>query len=347
MLGYLRRTLLLLLLCLLNLAVPLTSISPPSHASSRPASLRASPSVYYGVHVPGWLNSLRALTLFEQDAQKTVAIVSFYQGWAVTDGTQYFQTSWMNNIRAHGAIPLVTWEPWLYTAGVNQPKYALRNIINGNFDPYIRTWATASKAWGHPYFLRFAEEMNGNWFPWSEQVNGNKPGEYVKAWRHVHTIFQNLGVINVSWVWSPNVEYIGGEPLSGLFPGGNAIDWLGMDGYNWGTVNGHAWQTFSQVFSQTYRDLAELSAHPLMIAETASTEQAGKKANWITDAYTTQIAANFPNIKAVVWFNENIETDWRIESSSAAQTAFATAIQSSRYASNNYAALNTSPIPPP
>ena len=52
-------------------------------------------------------------------------------------------------------------------------------------------------------------------------------------------------------------------------------------------------------------------------------------------------------IKAFVWFNVNKETDWRIEASSTAQAAFVQAIASSKYASNQYAALNTSPIPIP
>jgi beta-mannanase len=195
---------------------------------------------------------------------------------------------------------MVTWEPWLYTdpAGTDQLEYQLSKIINGDFDAYIKRWADDSKSWGHPYFLRFAAEMNGDWFPWSEQVNGNEPGEYVRAWRHVHTIFANEGVTNVTWVWSPNIEYDGSTPLEELYPGDDYVDWLGMDGYNWGTVPHRArtaslegtntnrsatvtgWQTFSQVFTQTYTHITALSTKPLMVAETASAEQGGSKANW-------------------------------------------------------------------
>jgi endoglucanase len=84
-----------------------------------------------------------------------------------------------------------------------------------------------------------------------------------------------------------------------------------------------------------------------MVAETACAEQGGSKADWIADAYSTQIPNNFEKIKAVIWFNENKETDWRIESSPAAQNAFATAIQSNFYATNEYGSLRISPIPIP
>jgi len=303
------------------------------------------PGIYYGVHVPS--RNLTEVTAFEGDARKAVAIVMWYQQWGMTDGSQYLQSEWMNEVRTHGSIPLVTWEPWNPFQGVNQPAYALQQIIDGMYDAYILTWAQASIAWGHPYFLRFAHEMNGNWFPWSEQTNGNTAGQFVLAWQHVHNLFTTQSVTNVTWVWCPNIAYPGSTPLQELYPGDAFVDWVGMDGYNWGSNQGHVWQPFSSVFQQTYQELLSMTTRPLMIAETASAEQGGNKANWITDAFVSQLPHHFPSVRAVTWFNENKETDWRIESSPTAQNAFATAIQSSLYASNQYASLATSPIPPP
>ena len=304
------------------------------------------PSVYYGVHVPGWLQDMSAVTTFEQDAHKSVSIVMWYQGWGLQDGSQNFETSWMNNVRNHGSIPMVTWEPWLYTKGVNQPTYSLQNIVNGKFDAYITKWAQDSKSWGHPYFLRFAHEMNGDWYPWSEQVNGNKAGQYVKAWRHVHDIFTKLGVKNVTWVWSPNVESAKTIPLKNLYPGSAYVDWIGMDGYNWGSVNFVGWKSFTQIFQQTHKDILSVAkGKPLMVAETGSAEVGGNKSTWIVDAFTTQLTHAFSDVKAVIWFNENKETDWRVESSTTVKATFAKAIASNRYASNTYGSLSVSPIP--
>lgn len=266
----------------------------------------------------------------------------WYQAWGSTDGTQNFQTGWMDTVRRQGSIPLITWEPWKpidYPQGVNQPAYTLRNIIDGKFDSCIIKWAQASKSWNHPYFLRFAHEMNGNWYPWDERVNGNKSGEFVQAWRHVHDIFTATGVHNVAWVWSPNAEYDGAISLSELYPGDQYVDWVGMDGFNWGATNGTAWLTFSQIFKQTYKDLLRMISKPLMIAETGCAEQGGSKALWIADALSIQIPQNFPKIKAIIWFNQDKQRDWRIESSPSAQSAFANAIQSNIYASNSFANL--------
>jgi len=301
--------------------------------------------IHYGVHVP--LLDISQVLAFEADAQKPVAIVMWYQHWGITDGYQYFQPDWMDAVRSHGSIPMVTWNPDDPSLDINQPAYSLKQIIQGNFDPYILRWAQDSKAWGYPYFLRFAPEMNGNWNPWSEQVNGNKAGEFVLAWKHVHDIFRGQGVTNVTWVWCPNINYSTSTPLRGLYPGDAYVDWVGMDGYNWGPLQGHAWQTFSSIFQSTYSDILSITSKPLMIAETASTEEGGNKASWIQDAFETQLPHTFPRVKAFIWFNENKETDWRIQSSNAAQSAFARAVQSSLYTLNNFASLDTSPIPSP
>jgi hypothetical protein len=84
-----------------------------------------------------------------------------------------------------------------------------------------------------------------------------------------------------------------------------------------------------------------------MIGETSSTELGGSKKDWIANALTYQLPNAFPNVKALVWFNWNDQgTDWVIETSPAAQQAFADGIASAYYAGNEFANLDTSPIPP-
>ena len=316
-----------------------TSVVTPTLTQQPPQQSK----LYWGAYVGDGVSSLSNVTAFESQANKKLGIVMWYQGWKVPDDTKNFQPTWMNNVRNHGSIPMITWESWDYTKGINQPEYSLSSIINGNHDAYIRKFAQDSKAWGHPFFLRFDHEMNGNWYPWSEQVNGNSAGQYVQAYRHVHDIFDQEGVTNVSWVWSVNV--IGGSAVSieSLYPGDNYVDWVAMDGYNGGTaLNWGGWLTFTQVFQTTYQHLTALTTKPVMVSETASAERGGNKASWITSAYGNEIDS-MNRIKAIIWFNANKETDWRINSTTRSRNAFRTAIGNQKYCSNDFTNLNSNP----
>ncbi|HET8958699.1 MAG TPA: glycosyl hydrolase, partial [Microcella sp.] len=106
-------------------------------------------------------------------------------------------------VDARGATPLITWEPWVWGGGATQTAYRSSRIAAGAHDAQIRQWGQALAAWGKPVMVRYGHEMNGDWYPWADGVNGNKPGDYVAAWRHVHTLVTAQGASNVRWVWSP------------------------------------------------------------------------------------------------------------------------------------------------
>ncbi len=307
----------------------------PTHTLLPPPGRAILPTpgkIMTGVHIA---DDLKVVSSFEKDAGKKASIVVFYQAWGETEGDQNFPTLWTTSARNHGSLPLITWEPWA-SGSYDQPTYSLKNIIAGKFDDYIKQWAQDAKAWRYPFFLIFAPEMNGNWFPWSESVNGNKAGEFVQAWRHVHAIFTAIGVTNVTWVWSPNVEYPGSTSLSELYPGDAYVDWTAIDGFNWGSTNHNKWLTFSQVFSPTYKDILKITLTSMMIAETGCVEQGGNKASWITDTYFIELPKRFTSVKAIVWSDQTTPEDWRIETSKAAMKAFSKAMHSSLYASNIY-----------
>jgi mannan endo-1,4-beta-mannosidase len=320
---------LLLVILLVLLPVIILVTQRTREIRQQPAS--HNPVIYQGMY------PLSRLTTFEADAGKKVAIIMDFFSWQDS-----FDPVFMDSVRAHGSIPLVSWGS---SQGPIQPQYALANIINGRFDAYITQFAQAAKAWDHPFFLRFDQEMNDTWPPWSEQVNGNKPGQFVSMWRHVHDIFAKNGATNATWVWCPDAH---GSlaTLKELYPGDSYVDWACMDGYN----KGKPWRSFSQIFSQTYQNLLQITSKPQLIGEMACAEPGGSKANWITDAFSRQLPIHFPNIKAFIWWNVNeLATkgwDWRIESSPASQQAFAKAMRSPAYATNQFAHLDKSPIPP-
>ncbi|MDV8149593.1 glycosyl hydrolase [Arthrobacter sp. B10-11] len=236
----------------------------------------------------------------------------------------------MNAVRARGAVPLVTWEPWAWGSGLTQPAYALDRIAAGDFDAYLTQWGQALASWGQPVQLRFAHEMNGNWYPWAEGVNGNQSGDYVQAWRHVHDVVASTGASNVSWVWSPNVPYFGSTDIAGLFPGASYVDVVALDGYNWGTsASWSSWISPQDLFAPGIAQLRTLAPGvPILIAETASAEAGGSKAQWNTDL-VSYLAAQ-PDVVGFVWFHLQKETDWRINSSDSSAAAFKAALGSRR-----------------
>jgi hypothetical protein len=343
---------------LLGISAILLILSRLGPASAAVSETAAAPSpIYWGVLINGVPFDMQKLQTFEHTTGKSVSIIHWGQPWVMNNVAQTFPSAAFDKVRTHGSIPMLNWGSWHLGYNLNQPYYQLHDIYEGVHDGYIRRWATDAKAWGHPFFLRFNHEMNGWWYPWSEQTNGNQPGDYVKAWRHVHDIFTQVGATNVTWVWCVNI--IGdpnSTPINSLYPGDKFVDWVAIDGYNTGTDRNGEWRTLSEVLKDTYDSLTTLyPTKPLMIAEFASSEDGGplgrpdSKAAWIRDAFTTELPLMFPKVKAVVWFNWNVEEpgiDWPIESSTASIQSFATAIRSRYYATNSFAGLNTSPIPP-
>jgi hypothetical protein len=301
-----------------------TAPAPTTTSTTAPA-----PAPTGTVRFGGVGNDLAAISSFESHAGKHVSLVGSYRSFY---WDTHFPTSDANAVYAHGgATPLITWEPWNPSNGVNQSAYKLSNIAAGNFDAMLNTWANEIKAYGHPVWLRFAHEMNGNWYPWAVGVNGNTAADYVNAWRHVHDVFVNAGVTNVTWVWNVNTDAGTGVTPASVYPGGAYVDWMGVDGYNWGTTQswGSTWQSPGQVFNATLSALRAISTKPVMIGETASAETGGNKAQWISDFFTWMKGYGY--LKAFVWFDINKEVDWRIESSSSAQAAFASGVADARY----------------
>jgi hypothetical protein len=322
-------------------------------------SVEAAPApIYWGGYVDGAPYQTAKLDQFETDAGKKQSIVHWGQPWMSYSNGKYqvFQTSMFDKVRARGGIPMLDWGSWSLGGGaVTQPNFQLADIYNGAHDAYITSWAKSAKAWGHPFFLRLDHEMNGWWFSWSEQKNGNKAGDFVKAWRHIHDIFTSVGANNVTWVWCPNLTSPTSTPLAEMYPGDAYVDWTGMDGYNWGTDHSNKWYSFDQVFGMnpwtrhsTYDDILKLAPNkPMMIGETGTSKDGGDEAAWVKDALLTQLPKNYPAIKALVWFNWNAgdtTLEWPIESTPSLKAAFKDAIGSSYFVDNQFANLPSGKI---
>jgi beta-mannanase len=282
-------------------------------------------------------NDLSSVTAYEQAAGKQMTIVHWYALWGGWKGA--FSRADLDLVDRRGSVPMITWEPW--AGASNDPAWSLRSaILSGHNDAYIESWARGMAAYGKPVLLRFAHEMhNQPTYPWAVGNLGNTTEEYLAAWRHVRAIFDRQGAANVAWVWNPNTmgdtsAAIYTPIYRALYPGDAYVDWVGLDLYNTGpALNWGApyWRPLSAVLSQPYAALTAVANKPLVLGEVGSSETGGDKAQWISDGMGPSLVAQFPRVKAVVWFDMNKEESWSVNSSSRAQSAFIAALRQSQF----------------
>ena len=199
------------------------------------------------------------------------------------------------------ATPMVSLEPWSWRSHWGQhelPEYRLATITDGQHDPALRRIARAVAAYPGPVLVRFAHEMNGWWYPWAEGVNGNRPGDYVRAWDHVQSVFHRAGASNVRWVWAPNALTSAGREMAfaDLFPGDGHVDYVGF------TCYGHG-ETAAADLDPTYRALTRLSSRPVLLAETGADGPA--QAAWIRSLSSWLKGAR--RVEGFVWYPSNRE----------------------------------------
>jgi len=272
-----------------------------------------------GVYARGFPRDPAVLDRYLRLTGHRPAIVHVFSNW--TDATGPFDPALADAITALDAVPMISWQP---------PAGDLSAVADGEHDHYARAWAAAARGWGGRLLLRFAHEMNGAWIPWR-----SSPRAFRTAWHRVRAAFAAEGADNVEWVWSPHVRERRTADFEPYFPGADAVDWLALDGYNWGRSQPLSrWRSFDAIFERSYARIVALApGKPLMLAEVGCAERGGDKAAWIRDAFLSAIPARYPALRSVVWFNANPRghADWRVESSPASLETWRQVVGSPRY----------------
>lgn len=267
---------------------------------------------FVGATFDGVPQSLEPVDAWTRQAGKAPNLLVYYLGWG-----DEFQVDQVRAVWQYGMVPYVAWEPF---------HKSLTEIAGGAEDDYIRRTAEAIRNLNVPVAISFAHEMNGGWYPWGTKQT--TPESFVKAWRHVHDRFQDAGVSNVIWVWSPNViNPVPAVRLKPYYPGDGYVDWLGVIGY-YAKTGPHS---FATLFGPTLGELRSFTAKPVLLAETAS-EPTPRKAADIADLFAG-IAAH-DDILGFVWFDLKKEADWRIDSSPESLAAFRSAVADPRFGFN-------------
>jgi hypothetical protein len=172
-----------------------------------------------------------------------------FLGYPLTSADKARLSDEAGRARAVGADFFLTLEPWGGLSTVNA----------GNARDLAQTVATLNRT-GVRLYIRFAQEMNGGWYPWGQQ-----PAAYVKAFRVIADAVHRYAPGN-AMVWAPN--YGGGYPFTGggsvaqpgtprftaldtnhdgtltmtddmyapFYPGDTYVDWVGLTLYWFGYV---------------------------------------------------------------------------------------------------------------
>ena len=272
-------------------------------------ALRAPESVLYGVYDGGFPNTFAGIEQLEARLGYRFPIISFYSAWG-DKPTQQFPTRMVETIHHMGSVPMITWEPWVVDFDerlrTNLPPLAEREyaslaaVAKGDYDFYIVPWARAAAATKRPLFLRFAHEMNDPYrYPWGPQ-HGNRPEDFIAAWKHVHLIFQKMGATNVLWVWSPHISM---PWFEFYYPGPEFVDWIGTGVLNYGTIAPWSrWWSFHQILEKAYPQLQGIRK-PIMICEFGTLAQGGDMTDWYTQAFH-HLGQTYGGVRAVILFNQ-------------------------------------------
>ena len=315
---------------------PATAGAEPTPTSTLPPKalppLNPEGRVGLGAYLPDIpYDEFASVEPFERRIEHRLAYLSWYHAWG--DADRDWPADLVQLAIDRGAIPILTWEPWerdFENAGRIQAAYTLDTIVNGDHDPYIRTWARGARSAGAPIMIRFAHEQSTppgetRWYPWQ-----GRPEKYKAAFRHIVTIFDEEGATNVQFLWS--AMWL--DQWAHLYyPGDEYVDLVGTTVLNHGVVPSltwGTWRTFDELFEKQHEAALQWNK-PLMLTEWATAEQGGDKSAWLRDGLAS-LETEYPLVEGVVLFELPEDRqwpaiNWSVPSSSKALAGFREAIR--------------------
>lgn len=280
-------------LLLAALALPAKGVLDAPVRSALPDADPAGLARAFGVYVDPW-----HLDDWAHNVGATPQMVAKFEAFSETKGiNEFIRESERQGVKRL----LVSWEPWkpvptsLGIVAQFRPQLGYRNadIASGWQDGYIGRVARSLAGFHGTVYLRYAHEMNGVWYPWSQGQ-----GAYRRAWRRVVRLFRRAGADNVRFVWSVNPSlYVPQHKwlrrLRGYWPGRRYVDVVGSTMINFGGRKDYSIQRFIPRLAAVHR----LYGKPLMISE-VNTEYR-HRVRWLRDF--GNMLNDRPWITSVAW----------------------------------------------
>jgi hypothetical protein len=238
-----------------------------------------------------------SLSAFDHAVKHKASLRMMFLRW----NTPIFPVGMITKNAANGAETVIELQPLHYT---------MQQIADGVGDAWLTgVFAPGIAAFGKAVTISFAPEMNGQWYSYG--FGRTKPADYIRAWRHVHTVLAGTtaGPL-VTWLWQPSAIHFSTPSPKPWWPGAKYVNEVGLDGYY--VVPG---DTFKVIFGATIRLVRSLTRKPILIGETAVGVTTTHQVADIKDLFAG-IRRN--HLRGIVWFNipqhaGKYHQDWRLQ----------------------------------
>lgn len=253
----------------------------------RPTALLEPPcGAWFGAFVPHERADLEEkVEAYERRVGRKLDIVYTYHDMSVPEGARREGQLLTPEEQRVGEdrMLLLSWESkwWGGTKG-QQPTW--KEIAAGELDASVidvqaRRIKDYGERTGKKVFLSFDLEMD------TRTPDNGTPAEYVKAYRHIHDRFRELGVDNVVWTWIITGYLNHADLFERMYPGDAYVDWIGYNQYNYYRCHDTDWLTFAQTQRATHgwirKNLSD--EKPLMLSEfgtAADARRPERQAEW-------------------------------------------------------------------
>ncbi|MFG3088775.1 glycosyl hydrolase [Streptomyces antibioticus] len=278
---------------------------PATGGPCAPTELLEPPcGAWFGAFVPHDKDNLSSKVRdYEKKIGRKLDIVYTYHDMSQVQGTRLegqLLTEEERRVAADGHLLLLSWESkWWGGTAAQQPTW--KQIADGELDEsVIDVQARRVKEYGEKVFLSFDLEMD------TRTPDNGTPEDYVRAYRHLHDRFRELGVTNVVWTWI-TTGYLGhADLIKRMYPGDGYVDWVAYNQYNYYLCHNTGWLSFAQTQRATHDWIrANISdGKPLMLSEFGTakdTTRPERQAQWYAEV--PEVLKGLTGVKAALQWN--------------------------------------------
>ena len=186
----------------------------------------------------------------------------------------------------------------------------------GRDDTYLGAYASAVRQFGRQVIISFAQEMNGNWYPWG--TGHTAPATYIAAWRHIVDLIPLGGDVERDVAVGRKLR------VPPQFAGQRVVAWgcirdMGPDGT---AITPIRRTRFESIFGPILTSVRTVTSKLALIAETA----VGPNVNSAEQVKGLFAGVQASHLLGFVWFDQaqysgGYHQNWRLEDDPAALAA--------------------------